>query len=83
MADLLSVADLEAAKKHDTFHSEVITGKVGGLAGGADISAATNAVTGQVQKTLPETLRDLGVKYGDPIKDWQPLLLVNDLEVHR
>jgi len=83
MADLLSVADLEASKKHDTFHSEVITGKVGGLAGGANIPKATNAVTGQVQKTLPETLRDLGVKYGDPIKDWQPLLLVNDLEVHR
>ncbi|AHK11834.1 tailspike [Shewanella sp. phage 3/49] len=60
MADLLSVADLEAAKKHDTFHSEVITGKVGGLAGGANIPTATNAVTGQVQRVLPEVLDSYG-----------------------
>ncbi len=59
MSDLLTVQDLEAAKKHDTFHSEVITGKAGGVAGGASIDYATNAVTGQVQKTLPRTLLDI------------------------
>lgn len=59
MGDLLTVADLEAAKKHDTFHSEVISGKAGGVAGGASIDYATNAVTGQVQKTLPRTLLDI------------------------
>ncbi len=62
MGDLLTVADLEAAKKHDTFHSEVITGKAGGVAGGASIDYATNAVTGQVQTTLPKVLRDVGFK---------------------
>ncbi len=62
MSDLLTVADLEAAKKHDTFHSEVISGKAGGVAGGADIDYATNQVTGQVQKTMPAVLRDIGVE---------------------
>jgi len=63
MAELLNVADLEAAKKQDTFHSEVITGKTGGVAGGADIDYATNAVTGQVQKTLPKLLADIDWYY--------------------
>lgn len=60
MADLLKVADLEAAKKHDTFHTEVITGKVNGV----DADYATNAVTGQVQKTLPATVNGI---------DWTPI----------
>jgi len=63
MADLLNVADLEASKKHDTFHSEAITGKAGGVAGGADIDYATNQVTGQVQKTLPKLLADIDWSY--------------------
>ena len=58
MSELLTVSDLEIAKKHDTFHSEVITGKVGGLATGANIDTATNKVTGQTQKTLPKQLYD-------------------------
>ena len=62
MSELLTVTDLEIAKKHDTFHSEVITGKAGGSATGANIYAATNAVTGQVQKTLPKVLQDVGFK---------------------
>ena len=62
MSDVLTITDLEAAKKHDTFHSEVITGKTGGLSAGADIDYSTNAVTGQVQKTLPKILRDLDMK---------------------
>jgi len=62
MTDVLTITDLEAAKKHDTFHSEVITGKAGGLASGVDIDTATNAVTGQVQTTLPKVLRDVGFK---------------------
>lgn len=69
MADLLQVTDLEAAKKHDTFHSEVITGKAGGVAGGADIEFATNQVTGQVQKTMPEIVNNL---------DWTPVGLFVD-----
>lgn len=63
MSDLLQVSDLERAKLHDTFHSEVITGKSGGLAGGADIYYTTNAVTGQVQKTLPKILADIDWSY--------------------
>ena len=58
MSELLTVTDLEIAKKHDTFHSEVITGKVGGLSTGANIDTATNQVTGQTQKTLPKQLDD-------------------------
>lgn len=58
--DVLSLADLQTAKKHQIFEAEVITGKSGGVAGGADIDYATNAVTGQVQKTLPAVLRDAG-----------------------
>ena len=61
MSDVLTIEDLQTAKKHDTFHSEVITGKAGGLSAGADIDYATNQVTGQVQKTLPKVLRDLGM----------------------
>lgn len=60
MSDLLQVSDLEKAKLHDTFHSEVITGKVGGLASGANIDFATNAVTGQVQATMPYILNQIG-----------------------
>ena len=57
MADeLLNAQDLITAKKHDTFHSEVVTGKAGGLSTGSNIDYATNAVTGQVQKTLPKIL---------------------------
>lgn len=58
--DVLSLADLQTAKKHQIFEAEVITGKSGGVAGGADIDYATNAVTGQPQKTLPAVLRDIG-----------------------
>lgn len=57
--DVLSLADLQTAKKHQIFEAEVITGKSGGVAGGADIDYATNQVTGQTQKTLPAVLRDL------------------------
>lgn len=58
--DVLSLEDLKTAKKHQVFEAEVITGHVGGLATGAEIDIATNPVTGQVQKTLPAILRDLG-----------------------
>lgn len=58
--DVLSLADLQTAKKHQIFEAEVITGKSGGVAGGDDIDYATNAVTGQTQKTLPAVLRDAG-----------------------
>lgn len=61
MSDVLTITDLETAKKHDTFHSEVITGKAGGVSTGADIDYATSKVTGQTQKTLPKVLRDLGM----------------------
>lgn len=58
--DVLSLADLQTAKKHQIFEAEVITGKSGGVAGGADIDYATNQNTGQVQKTMPAILRDIG-----------------------
>lgn len=58
--DVLSLADLQTAKKHQIFEAEVITGKSGGVAGGADIDYATNHATMQVQKTMPAILRDLG-----------------------
>ena len=60
--DVLSLADLQTAKKHQIFEAEVITGKSGGVAGGADIDYATNQVTGQIQKTLPAVLRDAGFR---------------------
>ena len=63
--DVLSLADLQTAKKHQIFEAEVITGKSGGVAGGADIDYATNQVTGQTQKTLPAVLRDAGFKLAD------------------
>lgn len=60
--DVLSLEDLQTAKKHQTFEAEVITGKAGGVAGGAPIDYATNQVTGQTQKTLPAVLRDAGFR---------------------
>ena len=60
--DVLSLADLQTAKKHQIFEAEVITGKSGGVATGADIDYATNPVTGQTQKTLPAVLRDAGFR---------------------
>ncbi|AFO12374.1 tailspike protein [Salmonella phage wksl3] len=56
----MSLNDLQVAKKHQIFEAEVITGKQGGVAGGANIDYATNQVTGQTQKTLPAVLRDVG-----------------------
>lgn len=58
--DVLSLEDLQTAKKHQIFEAEVITGKAGGVAGGAIIGTATNPVTGQTQQTLPSILADLG-----------------------
>lgn len=58
--DVLSLADLQTAKKHQLFEAEVITGLQGGIAGGAPIDYATNQATGQVQKTLPAVLVDAG-----------------------
>ncbi|EPI9101744.1 NosD domain-containing protein [Salmonella enterica subsp. enterica serovar Newport] len=58
--DVLSLNDLQIAKKHQIFEAEVITGKQGGVPGGADIDYATNPVTEQEQKTLPAILRDVG-----------------------
>lgn len=58
--NVLSLADLQTAKKHQIFEAEVITGKSGGVTSGADIDYATNQVTGQTQKTLPAVLRDVG-----------------------
>ena len=58
--DVLSLEDLKTAKLHQTFEAEVITGKSGGVATGASIDYATNPVTGQVQKTMPAILRDVG-----------------------
>lgn len=60
--DVLSLEDLQTAKKHQIFEAEVITGKQGGTAEGADIDYATNQVTGQTQKTLPAVLRDAGFR---------------------
>jgi Tail spike TSP1/Gp66 receptor binding N-terminal domain len=60
--DVLSLEDLQTAKKHQLFEAEVITGKAGGVAGGANIDYATNQVTGQTQKTLPAVLRDAGFR---------------------
>lgn len=58
--DVLSLEDLQIAKKHQIFEAEVITGKAGGVAGGTTIGTATNPVTGQTQQTLPSILADLG-----------------------
>lgn len=58
--DVLSLEDLQTAKKHQIFEAEVITGKAGGVAGGTEIDYATNQATGQVQKTMPAILRDIG-----------------------
>lgn len=60
--DVLSLTDLQTAKKHQLFEAEVITGKQGGVASGVDIDYATNQATGQVQKTLPAVLRDAGFR---------------------
>lgn len=58
--DVLSLQDLKTAKLHQVFEAEVITGLSGGTPGGANIDFATNPVTGQVQKTMPAVLRDVG-----------------------
>lgn len=60
--DVLSLEDLKTAKKHQLFEAEVITGRAGGVASGASIDFATNQATGQVQKTMPAILRDVGFR---------------------
>lgn len=58
--DVVSLEYLQIQYKHQVFEAEVITGKAGGVAGGASIDYATNPVTGQTQQTLPSILADLG-----------------------
>lgn len=58
--DVISLEDMKTIKLHQTFEAEVITGRAGGVASGSEIDFATNQVTGQVQKTLPAILRDMG-----------------------
>lgn len=58
--DVTSLESLQIQYKHQVFEAEVITGKAGGVAGGASIGTATNPVTGQTQQTLPSILADLG-----------------------
>jgi len=58
--DVLTLEDLQIAKKHQTFEAEVITGHQGGVISGPEIDYATNQVTGQKQKTMPAILRDIG-----------------------
>jgi hypothetical protein len=58
--DVLSLEDLKTAKKHQIFEAEVITGRAGGVSTGDTIDYATNQATGQVQKTMPAILRDIG-----------------------
>lgn len=60
--DVLSLEDLRIAKLHQLFEAEVITGRQGGVASGAEIDYATNQVTGDSQKTLPAILRDAGFR---------------------
>ena len=60
--DVLSLEDLKTAKKHQIFEAEVITGLAGGVASGDSIDYATNQATGQVQKTMPAILRDVGFR---------------------
>lgn len=64
MSEIITVQDLETLKKHEIFEAEVLTGRVGGLATGAYLATATNAATGQIQKTLPQILREIGFKPG-------------------
>lgn len=78
--DVLSLADLQTAKKHQIFEAEVITGKSGGVATGADIDYATNQVTGQTQKTLPAVLRDAGFQVADFTFDTGGTLSIGDQE---
>lgn len=79
--DVLSLEDLKTAKKHQTFEAEVITGKAGGIASGADIEYATNQVTGQVQKTLPAILSDLGYRVASFTFNTGGSLAVGDADV--
>lgn len=58
--DVISLEDMKTMYKHRLFEAEVITGKAGGVTGGADIDYATNQVSGQLQKTMPAVLRDVG-----------------------
>lgn len=79
--DVLSLADLQTAKKHQIFEAEVITGKAGGVATGADIDYATNQVTGQTQKTLPAVLRDAGFRPAPFTFETGGTLGVNDADL--
>lgn len=79
--DVLSLQDLKTAKLHQIFEAEVITGLAGGVVGGADIEYATNQITGQVQKTLPAILRDLGYKPASFTFTTGGTLSVNDRQV--
>lgn len=64
MAEVITIEDLQDAKKHEVFHAECITGRSGGVTGGAEINTATNPITGQVQTTFPKILADYVDTYG-------------------
>lgn len=65
--NVISLQDMENDKKHSIFYREVITGK--SYTTGANIDSATNAVTGQTQRTLPNIVNNI---------DWTPVGLFAD-----
>ncbi|MEF3342125.1 hypothetical protein NCC02_26250, partial [Klebsiella pneumoniae] len=58
--DVMSLNDLQIAKKHQIFEASVTTGKQARLAVGADISYATHPVTRSPQNTPPARFRGTG-----------------------
>jgi hypothetical protein len=62
--DVISIEKLQRSNQDFEFSTQVLTGKVGGESGGADLDTVTHARTGQVQTTLPKSLRDVGFKPG-------------------
>jgi len=69
MADVITIEDLQDAKTHEIFHAECITGRSGGVAGGAEINTATNPITGQTQTTFPKILADYADTNGGTFAD--------------
>lgn len=71
MADVLTIDDLIADKKHSTFFAEVVTGKAGGLSSGSPISTSINQVTGQVQKTIPAIAQTAETEHDNQMQSFE------------
>ena len=81
-SDQITTKRLTEAELNAITLGEIATSRLGAEAGGIPINTSTN-MYGETTDTVQGRLNKLGVLYDDPIRDYEPSLLIGDLRAHR